>query len=318
MTTHDSTLRRAQALIDEGRAEEALAVFREVLATAMATGRVRLGARSSREIGSLLVGSDRPDDAVRELETVRQWIASYEGTEILTGLQDVALAAALRAANRSADALHALAQGQRALLGRVPESIAMTLRHDQSVLLADLGRTDEAIAGFVASREAFLGERDRLGVAAADHNLGYVLHDLGNFDDAIEYLQEARNIFLALDRPEEAAACDQNLGVIFFDLGRFEEAGRRFAVAHHRYEEVHARRSAGECDYNLGALLRSLGRDGEADPYEARAAAAGVEAPLDIGLSGQVAAVPIGPVESADYGDAGGAGGGGIAGSAAE
>ena len=316
MTTHDSTLRRAQELIEDGQADEARTVLRDVLEAAMAAGQVRLGARASREIGSLLVSIDKPTDAVHELESVRAWIASYEKTEILTGLQDVAIAAALRAAHRSSDALHALAEGQRALLGRVPESIAMTLRHDQSVLLADLGRTDDAIAGFVASREAFLGVRDRLGVAAADHNLGYVLHDLGNFDDAIEYLQEARNIFLALDRPEEAAACDQNLGVIFFDLGRFEEAGRRFAVAHHRYDEVHARRSAGECDYNLGALLRSVGRDGEAAPYEARAAAEGVEAPLDIGLSGQVPAVPTDPAESADYGD--GSGGGGIAGSAAE
>ena len=113
-----------------------------------------------------------------------------------------------------------------------------TLRHDRAVVLAELGHSEDAVAGLVAAREGFLGERDRLGVAACDHNLSFVLHDLGAFDDAIEYLTEARDIFLAIGMDEEAAACDQNLGVVLYDLGRFEEAGRRFAVAAEQWVRV--------------------------------------------------------------------------------
>ncbi len=285
------TLRRAEQLVDEGRFDRAAELLGSLMDHAREHRRVRLAARVGRELCAVLELDDRPADAVDMMVDLRAWMVDEGSRPVALSQIDVATATALRADQRSQEAIVLLSNAQRAMTDRVPDLVSATLRHDMAVLLADLGRFDDAVTGFVAARESFLGGRDRLGVAAADHNLGCVLHDLGNLDDAAEYFQEARNIFLALGRSEEAAACDQNLGVVFFDLGRLEEAGRRFAVARHRFETAGAVHSAAECDYNLGALLDTMGHEDEAARYRIRAALVGVQAPLEMGLSGQVPAV---------------------------
>ncbi len=238
-----------------------------------------------------LESEGRADAAILRLDALVREVALRGGRPGLQGKLWAARSSALRAAGRTAEAIDASQEAVALLEGRAPDSVVATLRHDRAVLLAEDSHPEEAIAGLVQAREAFLAARDRLGVAACDHNLSFVLHDLATFDDAMEYLTEARDIFLAIDMAEEAAACDQNLGVVLYDLGRFEEAGRRFAVARHRFTEVGAERSAGECDSNLATLLETMGHADEAQTYRRRAADAGVDAPLDMGMSGQVPAV---------------------------
>ncbi len=218
-----------------------------------------------------------------------------------TGRLLAARASVLRTLRRYEDALEAETRAIACLADRAPEGVMTTLRHDRSVLLAELGYADEAVTGLVAAREAFLGARDRVGVAASDHNLSFVLHDLGALDDAIEYLTEARDIFLAIEMFEEAASCDQNLGVVFYDLGRLADAGRRFAVAHRRFTDNEAWTSAGECDANLSTLLTTMGQTDEAERYRQRAEKAGVGIPLVPGASSQTPAVVAEPLRESDH-----------------
>ncbi len=258
---------------------------------------LRGAARLLCSASGALEADGQADEVLARLDALLREAADRGGLPGVQGKLWAARSSALRADGRTTEAIDASQEAVALLEGNAPDSVVATLRHDRAVLLAEAGHPEEAITGLVQAREAFLSERDRLGVAACDHNLSFVLHDLATFDDAIEYLTEARDIFLAIDMAEEAAACDQNLGVVLYDLGRFEEAGRRFAVAHHRFSEVGADRSAGECDSNLATLLETMGHPDEAETYRRRAADAGVAAPLDVGMSGQVPAV--GPEASA-------------------
>lgn len=284
-------LAKALGAIDDGDFGRAITLLTDLLASASGNGDVALVTRVARELAAVFSHDGDPQEGVEVLTSTRAWLVDQGASPVRLATFDVALSSAYRAAQQSHVALELLAQAEEVLRNLVPELVVATLHHDRAVLLSDLGQLDDAISGFVAAREVFLGSRDRLGVAAVDHNLGCALHDFGNFDDAVEYFQEARSIFLALHRAEEAAACDQNLGVVFFDLHRYEESGRRFAVARHRFDEIGARHSAGECDYNLGVLLEIMGREDEAARYRARAALAGVNAPVEMGLSGQVPVV---------------------------
>lgn len=296
MNVHED-FRRVEDALEIGELNTAETHLEHILDKATESHNRRLVARTGRKLAEVLVFQERPREAAELLTEVCAWLVGHDAPPVTVGLMEVAISAALRADQCSREGLKHLLVAQQLLHGVVPELVEATLRHDLAVLLADTGRFEESVTGFVSAREMFLSGRDRLGVAAANHNLGCVLHDLGSLDDAAEYFQEARNIFLAMDRPEEAAACDQNLGVVYFDLGRLEEAGRRFAVARHRFEASGATQSAGECDYNLGALLEVMGHEDESARYLDRAARVGVEAPLEVGLSGQIPAVELEPDE---------------------
>jgi tetratricopeptide (TPR) repeat protein len=290
-------LRLAQALTLDDRLAASEVVAREAAAAFDAQGDGPGTNRAMRVASTALVGLGRADEAADRLDGLRHHLLKHRADPEVIATCDALFAEALRAAGRPVDALGALERAKVVFDDHADEAVLAGLDHDRAVLLAEVGELEVAIGLFVHAREAFLELRDRLGVAACDHNLGFALHDSGNLDDAVEYLQEARGIFLAVGRQEEAAACDQNLGVVLHDMGRLEEAGRRLAVGRHRFAQAGATRSAGECDHNLSVVLVAMGHHDEARVYADRAVAAGVGAPLPLGMSGQVPVVeaPLAP-----------------------
>ncbi len=285
-----AALEKIQAHLQAARVDEAVALSVRTIEDLVAAEAVRSATTVLAHLAAPLVAAGHWSTVVALLDTVLD--AASTRTHPQTRGRLLAIrAGVLRTPRRFTEALADQNEAIELLADRAPEDVVTTLGHDRAVLLADLGRADEAVTGFVAAREAFLGIRDRVGVAACDHNLGFVLHDLGALDDAAEYLTEARDIFLAIDMPEEAASCDQNLGVIFYDANRLAEAGRRFAVARHRFAECDARHSAAECDANISTLLTTMGRTDEAARYRLRAEDAGVGIPSPPGTSTQQPAV---------------------------
>lgn len=285
-----TALEKVQAHLEAARVDEAVARLDRTIGDLLAAGAVRSATSVLAHVAAPLVAVGRWSTVTALLDAALD-AASTETHPQTRGRLLAIRAGVLRTPRRFSEALADQNEAITLLADRAPEDVVTTLGHDRAVLLADLGRADEAVSGFVAAREAFLGIRDRVGVAACDHNLGFVLHDLGALDDAAEYLTEARDIFLAIGMPEEAASCDQNLGVIFYDADRLAEAGRRFAVARHRFAECDARHSAAECDANISTLLTTMGRADEAARYRRRAEDAGVGIPSPPGTSTRQPAV---------------------------
>jgi tetratricopeptide (TPR) repeat protein len=292
VTDLEAIHRRIESALDAGADTDLLAYLDAEVEARLDAGNLPGATTVVCGVVSPLLAHGRAADALDRIDRLLE-ACDPDADRAQQGRLWAARSSALRALQQLGDALEAERSAIALLDGIAPERAMTTLRHDRAVVLAELGHSEDAVAGLVAAREAFLGERDRLGVAACDHNLSFVLHDLGAYDDAIEYLTEARDIFLAIGMDEEAAACDQNLGVVLYDLGRFEEAGRRFAVAHHRFSSAGARRSGGECDANLATLLTTMGHLEEAERYRLRAAEVGVALPLAPGMSGQVPAVEV-------------------------
>lgn len=264
--------------VDGGVPASVAPLVSRVLADVVATGHAATGAAWIERLLAELPEPQGPTDRVGVLRG--RLLSAYSGL--------------LRTQRRPSEALEAQEEAIALLGDRVTAVQRTTLDHDRSVLLADLGVLDQAVAGLVAAREAFLDARDRVGVAASCHNLAFVLHDMGALDDAVEYLNEAREIFLATGMAEEAAACDQNLGVVLYDAGRLDEAGRRFTAARKRFADNDALVGVAECEANLATVLGALGRDDVAERHRRRAELAGVGMPTVPGTSSQIPAVESG------------------------
>ena len=87
-----------------------------------------------------------------------------------------------------------------------------TTQNGLAVALAELGRLDEAVAGF---RHAVRLKPD---FAEAHGNLGFALRNLGRLDEALATLR------LAIQLKPDAALAYNNLGITLVDLGRMDEA----------------------------------------------------------------------------------------------
>ena len=124
--------------------------------------------------------------------------------------------------------------------------------YNLGVLLADSGRSDEAIQYFQAALQL------KPDYAEAYNNLGMVILNRGEPGEAVQLLEKAVGI-----KPKYAEA-HTNLGVALMNLGRSEDAMAHFqkAVAvDSRFPEAH---------YNLGNALLIAGRPTEAiEQYEA-------------------------------------------------
>jgi predicted O-linked N-acetylglucosamine transferase (SPINDLY family) len=108
--------------------------------------------------------------------------------------------------------------------------------------LAELGRTDDAVAAF---RQALAARPD---FAEASYNLGSVLQEAGQFDEAIQAYQNALKA-----RPHLPEA-HVNLGNILGDRERNSEA------IDHYLQALSLRPDFDSAHYNLGNALQKLGR----------------------------------------------------------
>jgi serine/threonine protein kinase/Tfp pilus assembly protein PilF len=113
-------------------------------------------------------------------------------------------------------------------------------------VLADMGRTDEAIAEF---REAIRLKKD---CASPHYSLGSALYDKGRLDEAITEFREAIRIKM------DYAEAHGNLGITLRAKGGLDEA-----IAEYR-EAIRINKDSPEAHYNLGLALRDKGRSDEA------------------------------------------------------
>jgi tetratricopeptide (TPR) repeat protein len=148
------------------------------------------------------------------------------------------------------------------------------------ILLADVGRSDEAMAHLLKALElhfndvkthnnlgnllAMMGRTDEAMVhyqealelnpkySEAHNNLGVLLARMGRTDEAMAHYQEA------LERDPDYTKARCNLGNLLARMGRTDEA-----MAHYR-KALEINPYSGEVHYNLSVLLARMGRTGEA------------------------------------------------------
>ena len=114
------------------------------------------------------------------------------------------------------------------------------------VLLADQGKTDEAIACYSGAL------RSRPGDAMAHFDLATALQKQGHVNQAIEHYSEALRL-----EPDYAEA-HGNLGITLFEQGRIGEA------IDHYSEALRIKPDLWQARYNLGIALAGEGKYGEA------------------------------------------------------
>jgi protein O-mannosyl-transferase len=121
------------------------------------------------------------------------------------------------------------------------------------LLLADKGRTDEAMAHFLKAVEL------NPNYAEAHNNLGILFEKIGGINEAIAHYQKALEL-----NPDHAEA-HNNLGLLFAKVGRTDEAMAHFMKA------VEINPNFNNAHYNLGLLLMNLRRTDEAMVHLMRA-----------------------------------------------
>jgi tetratricopeptide (TPR) repeat protein len=114
------------------------------------------------------------------------------------------------------------------------------------LLLAEMGRTDEAMAHFRKALEL------NPNYADAHNNLGLLLAETGRTDEAMAHFLKA------LELNPNYADAHYNTGILLSDMGRPGEATNHYQKTleiNSNYDEAH---------YNLGLLLAEMGRTDEA------------------------------------------------------
>ncbi|MGA2508405.1 MAG: tetratricopeptide repeat protein [Chitinispirillaceae bacterium] len=114
------------------------------------------------------------------------------------------------------------------------------------LLLADKGRTDEAMAHYQKALEI------NPDYGGAHFNLGLLLAKMGQTDEAMAHYQKALGL-----NPNHAKT-HNNLGLLLANMGRPDDA-----AAHYR-KALEINPNSAETHYNLGLLLANMGRPDEA------------------------------------------------------
>ena len=148
------------------------------------------------------------------------------------------------------------------------------------IVLADTGRTDEALAHAQMALELNPNYPD------AHYNLGHLLEEMGQTNDALAQYQRALELnprytdahnnlgvlLRAMGRTDEALAhyqkaleLDPNRAGVQYNLGSLlEDMGRTDEALDHYQEALKANPNHTETNYNLGLLLANMGRFDEA------------------------------------------------------
>ena len=217
-TSAPAQVSSGEALMKAGRIDEAADAYAEAL---------RLEAGSSAIHNNAGIVFAQQGKAAEAIEHFRRALVldpdnadAHANLGLALGGQgelDLAMAHYREALNHYPD--HKVAQDNLGIAIRLRNRERATAYNERGVVLAQEGRSAEAIAAF---REALLLAPDDAG---AHNNLGIVLAGLGRAEEAIQHY--SRSIALEPDAPQTHV----NLGVLLAARGKFDEAILRYREA---------------------------------------------------------------------------------------
>ena len=250
-------------LLEADRDAEAISVVESARQLYVEAGDDAEIARCDRNLGLLLMGVDRTDEAMLHYAAA---CATYDALLLTADAAGCRQAMAeLVAAN--GDGPGAIELFERAA-GAFEEcgDLVRTgwCKFDAAAILIELDELELAEVAVLEARQAFRAERAYLFVARVDCVRADLARRAGRYDEALELLTSARAVFEAAGSDGEAERCDDSRAEILIDACRSAEAVAELEA--HRAE----RRSSGNavgaawCDLHLSRAYANLGRPDDA------------------------------------------------------
>lgn len=312
-------------LEDQGRTEEALALFKDAFALAEGLGIGPAKVESLRRMGSALAVRGELDDAAdryrQAIDLCKQLDDRKALSEIYGDLGDVyveqgSLKEAIKVFKEAERLDHddplGFALAKRRLGAAYQEkgeykraeeyyseadSLLDNLDDDgeRAVLYVgwgslaqESGQVRDALARYQQALAINESQRNPLGEAICRRHIGSALHDLGRFEAAAEELQRARALIDqqgAEDKPELIEVTNR-LGTVFQSQGRVAEALELFEEANGHAERLAIGPARVECMRRMGLALATSGNIMEAENRYREAIELCAELSDEVALSG--------------------------------
>jgi tetratricopeptide (TPR) repeat protein len=250
-------------LLEADRDLEAISVVESARQLYIDAGDDAEVARCDRNLGLLLTGVERNDEALLHYAAACE---TYDAHLLLADAagcrQAVAEITAAAGDGRTAVAMYERAAGAFAEAGDLVR--AGWCRFDAAALLAELGDDEPADVMALEARHLFRDERAYLFVARVDCIRAEIARRAHRFDEALDLLVAARAVFESSGSDGEVDRCDDSRAEVLIDASRAAEAVAELEA--HREE----RRSSGNavgaawCDLHLSRAYGNLGRPDEA------------------------------------------------------
>src|SRR5579884_1116451 len=253
---------RAQALHMLSRYEEAIRLWREVLALPGGDRETRLRATASLARDLRLQG-----DAQAGIDAVRPVLEAEAGAEPSAGLASLysALAEILWSTGDCEECLTA-AERAAAIAREVGEGhILAEAEVRRGTVLMDLGRMEESITVLRAALELAESLGDHPVVNRATNNVGAYYVQVGEMGPAEVYARRALDMTEQANTPGPTVFALANLGGILAVAGRFEEAERYLARSEEMNRTLPASWTSAEPLATRGMLRLMEGRLEEAE-----------------------------------------------------
>ena len=178
-------------------------------------------------------------------------------------------------------------------------------------LLSDLGRHEEALAGYEEAGAVFVRYGREMDMAGCAIDRAGALHALGRHEEALAGYEEAGAAFARLGLEIEVAKCALDRAVVFTTLGRLEEALAGYKEAGAAFARFGLETDVAICTMNRAVALVAFGRleeavagFGEARPVFARFEQLDALVRCLNGLADSHLALAEGPAALASYEDA--------------
>ena len=142
---------------------------------------------------------------------------------------------------------------------------------DLSVVLSQIGRTDESLELARSTRELWHVQRNVPGEEQALSVLGYAHYQRGEWQPALDLFLEALPLKRMLKDREGEGATLVNIGTIYFKLGEAARAAGFFEQALEVWRVLGNRKGEGATLNNLGLAYGTLGRTDDAIDHYQRA-----------------------------------------------
>lgn len=239
---------------EEGRFDESIATFGQVVSSALAFGQRKLAAEARREAAFVMTSAGDHAKAIAELKSVLDEQAHMGDPRARASTFDVLSIAE----QRDGDLAAAEASAKVALQGYLDASDMTgeaTARNTLGMLFARSGRTADAQEQWETAQGLFLKTGNRRGEATARSNLAILYARAGRVEAAREANEAALVAFRQVDATPDIARLQFNLGVQDRRNGRIREAETRFREALDGFTSIGAEDFRLQVVASLGELL---------------------------------------------------------------
>lgn len=257
LETPSGLLDRASQEEHAGEIQQAMATFREAIATADSAQNRHIQAAALRRLAILYHHAGDSAEA-RSLAERSRDVALEAGdrlraAEAVNVLAGVALEVGeLDRATQLYQQAAELSQGESALMGRVEQNLG---------IIANVrGDWDAAKTHYRRSLAAFEAGQDERGTALAYHNLGMVSADQQEWAAAAGHLEQARAIAQRLGDLQLEGLARLNVAEVQIEVGRVEEAQAEVEGALGIFNQLGSERDKADAYRVLGTIYRRTGR----------------------------------------------------------